>query len=856
MQSRRAFLLYLLAMLFWSLGSFMIHSGIGNTLLWFRLMSSVGLASIIMLFRFVQTVLNRRKRWAEWAYLYFVIIAALSLFTPLVFPSASIENGELIYELGLLALLLSPPIYALYLFSLFELAQAYRRSEDIMQRNRLRYLMLGLGFVIVASPINFTPLGKYPIDIAANGVNALLIAYAIVRHELLDIRVVVRRSLAYATLVLVLSLTYLAPILILELAIVKLPTGLSLSGVLLALGIGVIIAGTVHLFYENIRDRIDRLFFRERYDAYQMVQELSDQITGTLNLDRIVSILLDRLIETLHLNSVGLLLRHPALGYYTLTASKGVSPDVPDFRLRPDHAICRWLTNEARVLTALQLDIQPQFSSLWQEEIDLLSSLSPELFVALRSKGDLIGILFVGSKQSSEAYTQEDITLFSTLASQVAIALENARLFQETNLRLAEQIALFEVGESLARTDRLDDILQLVVNHACLAESSVSRAVIHLVDHEMKRLIPRAVSQTDGDSTFAVGFGLDQGIAGRAIREHRMIYLPDVRNAPDFVETGELFISLVVVPLIVEDVPEGTLSVTSPKASAFSTDALRQLASLGNQAAIAVRKAQMTERLRTSLSELESRSVELEASLAELQTAQKQLIQAGKLASLGTLSAGIAHEINNPLAGIKLFAQNLIRYQSVELLTPEKLTESLEKINSLVDKAADIIEHLRAFSRQASGKLEPIDVNQPVEDALSMLSEQLRLRNIDVSLDVDKDLPPVLGDSNQIEQVMVNLITNARDAVEKAERKEISLRAFHSDGFVVIEVADTGCGIPPDHLDRIFDPFFTTKAIGRGTGLGLAISHGIVEYHGGDIEVETTLDEGTTFRVKLPVADS
>lgn len=840
-------------MLLWSLGSFKTHSGQGNTLSWFRLMASASIVSPLTIFHFVQSVLDHKPRWADWVYSLGFFGALIALFTPLIAPSAFIENERLTYEMGPFVPLIATPGYALFIYSLIGLVRYYRDINDPIERNRIRYIIFGMGLVISTTVVNFTPLGRYPIDIAANGVNALLIAYAIVRHELLDISIFIRKTLSYATLILALALSYLIPILLFELAAIRLSTGLTVPGILLALGFALVIAGIIHSFYGRIRDRIDRFYFRERYDAYQMVQELSDQITGTLNLERIVSVLLDRLSETLHLKSVGLLLRHPALGYYSLTASKGLGPDVPEVRLRPDHPVCRWLEREERVLTARQLNIQPQFSGLWQEEIDLLFSLSPELFVALRAKGDLIGILFVGSKQSNEAHSLEDVAFFSTLASQVAIALENARLFQETNTRLSEQIALFEVGESLAHAFSLDDILQLVVNHACLTDTPVSRAVIHLVDHEMRRLIPRAVSQTDGASDYAVGFGLDQGIAGRALRERRMIYLPDVREAPDFVETGELFISLVVVPLIVEDVSEGTLSVTSPQANAFNTDALRQLASLGNQAAVAVRKAQMTERLRTSLSELELRSGELETSLAELQTAQKQLIQAGKLASLGTLSAGIAHEINNPLAGIKLFAQNLLRYQTSELLTPEKLRESLNRINTLVDKAADIIEHLRAFSRQASGQLEPMGINQPVEDALSMLSEQLRLQNIDVNLDLDTDLPSVLGDPNQIEQVMVNLITNARDALEEAERKEISLRTFHSDGFVVIEVADTGCGIPSDHLDRIFDPFFTTKTIGRGTGLGLSISHGIVEYHGGDIEVETSPDQGTTFRVKLPV---
>lgn len=853
-QSRRALLGYLLAMFLWAMGSFVVHSEVGNTLFWFRMMSSAGLASIIALFNFVQTFLNRPRKWAEWVYLALWIMIALSLLTDLFFSSAEIINGELTYEFGPFALIFAPPLYGLYLFSLIELARVYRNSEDRVERNRLRYLMLGTGFIIAASPVNFTPLGRFPIDIAANGINALLIAYAIIRHELLDIRIVIRKSLSYATLVLALALTYLAPILILELATVKFSTGLNLSGVLLALGVGVIIAGTVHLLYEDIRDRIDRIYFRERYDAYRMVQELSEQLASTLDLDAMKSILLNRLSESMHLQSIALFLKLQASGEYTL--SKGIELDVDmlDLRWNYDHPICRWLRVEGSLLTRRQLNILPELSGLWQRDRDVLDQIGVELLVPLRTKGELVGILAVGAKQSGEGFSQEDQAFLSTLASQVAVALENARLFLETNIRLTEQKALFEVGTSLASAYNLDDILQLVVNHASLTDAPDSRAVIHLYDSEGKRLIPRAISTTSKEPERVKGFRLDEGIAGRALRDQEMQYLPDVHKDPDFIGSGREFQSLVVAPLLVEDTVEGILSVTSSKKHAFSVDTLRQLHALGNQAAIAVHKAQITERLRDSLAALELRSAELEASLAQLQSAQTQLVQAGKLASLGTLTAGIAHELNNPLAGIKLFAQNLLRFESSGLLTVEKLRQTLTKIDTLVDKAADIIEHLRAFSRQTSGKLEMLVVNEPIGDALSMLSEQLRLRNIQVNIDLDQNLPAVRGNANQLEQVIVNLITNARDALNERDDKVISLRTFVNRGFVMIEVSDTGCGIPPDHLNKIFDPFFTTKTIGEGTGLGLSISHGIVEYHGGFIEVESVVDKGSTFRVKLPLA--
>ena len=171
----------------------------------------------------------------------------------------------------------------------------------------------------------------------------------------------------------------------------------------------------------------------------------------------------------------------------------------------------------------------------------------------------------------------------------------------------------------------------------------------------------------------------------------------------------------------------------------------------------------------------------------------------------------------------------------------------------LVDKATRIIRHFRDFSRQSAGRLAPVSLNRCLADALGMLSEQLRLRDIAVLTDLATDLPPVRGDANQLEQVLVNLIGNARDAMAAAARRELRLRTYGANGSVVAEVADTGCGIALEHQNKIFNPFFTTKEVGEGTGLGLSISHDIVERHGGRIEVQSAPGAGTTFRVVLPV---
>jgi C4-dicarboxylate-specific signal transduction histidine kinase len=186
----------------------------------------------------------------------------------------------------------------------------------------------------------------------------------------------------------------------------------------------------------------------------------------------------------------------------------------------------------------------------------------------------------------------------------------------------------------------------------------------------------------------------------------------------------------------------------------------------------------------------------------------------------------------------------------------ERLVSDLEKAMEQVRKATEIITHLRTFGRPASISLEPIDVREAINRALSLTSEQLRQRAIDVELDLSPDDAFVLGNPIQLEQVFINLLTNARDALsEDVDEKRIRIATAREGERVKITFSDTGPGIPPGLEQRIFDPFFTTKEVGAGTGLGLSITYGIVKEHGGQIVVANGADEGACFEIELPVAD-
>jgi len=238
----------------------------------------------------------------------------------------------------------------------------------------------------------------------------------------------------------------------------------------------------------------------------------------------------------------------------------------------------------------------------------------------------------------------------------------------------------------------------------------------------------------------------------------------------------------------------------------------------------------------------------------ELRDKREQLVQAAKLATLGELTSGVAHELNNPLNNVALFVGNAIDIVELGVTDKRRILRELCQATQQIQKATEIISHLRTFGRAAPAIRESVLLREVIERALSLMQEQLRLRNVEVVLDLGSENPRVLGNAIQREQVFINLLTNARDAVAESPRKAIWITGSLAATRVEIAFADSGYGIPPGLEGRIFDPFFTTKEVGKGTGLGLSITYGIIKEHGGTISVKSQPGHGATFLIQLPLA--
>jgi signal transduction histidine kinase len=241
---------------------------------------------------------------------------------------------------------------------------------------------------------------------------------------------------------------------------------------------------------------------------------------------------------------------------------------------------------------------------------------------------------------------------------------------------------------------------------------------------------------------------------------------------------------------------------------------------------------------------------ELNDYIERLQRTQQQLIQAAKLSSIGQLSASVAHELNNPLAGVLVYTKLIKEKITNENFDREKVQNSLEKIESAIDFCTGIIRGLLDFARQTEPLLRPVTISRAIDKAMSLVGHQAKMKLIEVVREESSSLPLVVADFNQLVQVIINLVVNAVQAM--SEGSTLMVRTSVEDGWVRISVQDTGCGVPPENMDKLFTPFFTTKDEVKGVGLGLAVSYGIIERHGGRIEVQSEVGKGSTFTIVLP----
>lgn len=302
--------------------------------------------------------------------------------------------------------------------------------------------------------------------------------------------------------------------------------------------------------------------------------------------------------------------------------------------------------------------------------------------------------------------------------------------------------------------------------------------------------------------------------------------------------------SAIIVPIRIESEIRGVINISKKRGGeCFSQDDMRVLSTLANQSALVLRKIELWE-------DVQRQVVKLEQALAELKQTQAELIQSEKLASIGQLAGGMAHEINNPLQVILGRVELLLEtanHNSTDYRHLNTILEHVERISSIVSAL------LRFARRQPEEEQDPVVVDETVEDAIRLLGNQLKVDDVRLQLELNCSDTAVTGSRVKIQQVFMNLVLNAYQAMQKTGGGELVIRSHATAREIKVVLADTGPGIPSDYLPHVFEPFFTTKAEGEGTGLGLFVTYGIIESHGGRIDVASKPGEGTTFTVSLPL---
>ena len=688
---------------------------------------------------------------------------------------------------------------------------AYRRvaaAEDSLVRQQMKWLRAGTFWgaapflTLYAGPylLGAAPRAWMGLAVLPLGLIPLTFAYAIVRYRLMDVDVIFRRGFAYSLA----TMTVLAGFYVLLFSLGNLIQrnfrDLGQTGWILAMLAAAFLFQPLRSW---IQEKLDRFFYRERYDYRRTLVEFARELNAETNLDAMLASVTERISQTLGIERVALFLPREgaAMGW---ELAKGLAlRDRTNHDIHPGDFLDLSFLDAARPESSSQAKPYLFFESTrWALDNtaavrSTIADLDLTYYLPCMARGRTVAFLGLGRTFNRDFLTGDDLELLQTLAGYLGIAVENARLYRSLQQKVEQYERLKDFSENIVESihvgilavdleDRVESWnTQLELMYGISRDQAVGKPLSGLFPDDLVREFTRVREE--------------MGIHN--IYKYRL--RPDTLPTPPAEPAADRMLNIAVAPLV-----------------AKNFDRIGRLIIFDDV---------------TDHMELE-----------------QQLQQAEKLSSIGLLAAGVAHEVNTPLAVISTYAQMLAKQVSHD----EQKARLLDKIASQTFRASEIVNSLLNFSRTSATDFARVDLNRVIRETCSLLDHQFKKTGIRVESQLDEKLAAIEGNSGKLQQVFLNLFLNARDAMPRGG--VLTLRTTGANGgdseVVQVEVADTGEGIAPENLSRIYDPFFTTKGAQKGTGLGLAVTYGIIQEHAGVISVESQPGRGTYFRLEFPPA--
>lgn len=572
----------------------------------------------------------------------------------------------------------------------------------------------------------------------------------------------------------------------------------------------------------------DPELLREHLEKLRLLYDTSALINATMEPRQVISLVLKEAVRIMGATSGSLRMVDEESGTLRLEVAIGKGRDARRaLELKLGQGITGWVALHGKALLVQDVSKDPRY-------LPIRKGVRSEMAVPLSIEGKVIGVLNLDSNRKG-TFSKTDLELLVALANQSARVIHNARLHAQLKRKALELESLFSVGQAIVSSLDLDEVLERITQKVVGLMDEVKLCSLMLLDEAKGELVIKAVHGASERYTRKPPLKVADSLLGRVARERTPITVEDVRRHPEFkysrLARKEGLVSLVSVPMIFQDRVIGVLNAYTGKPHRFAPEEVDLLVALAGQSAIAIQNARLYE---------------------SVVAAEERIRQSERLLLLGEMAAEVAHEIRNPLTVIRMLIHSL----NEEFPEGDPRKRDTQVIEQKIGQMTGLVEQILQITRQREPEFKPVDMQDLLEETLALVRHRLSRQRIKVVRRWGRKLQPVRGDRAQLEQMALNLVLNAAQAMPDGGQLTVRTglrRKRHGGSTVWMAVEDTGVGVPRDRVQEIFRPFVSLRP--DGVGLGLSVAHRIVKEHQGNISVREAPSGGSCFLVEFPALE-